>query len=144
MPSTEALVTVLGGMAVFRRKIHTLDDMTAAIRQGMPFPALKTVALVAQLDLLRMAHVLRIPPRTLAQPQQQGRLSPDESDRLTRFARIVEMAHEMFDDSVKVARWLQRPNRALRNVAPLDLLDTDIGTQAVETTLGRLGSGVYS
>ena len=144
MPSTEALVTVFGGTAVFRRKIDTLDDMTAAIRQGMPVPALKTVALVAQLDLLRMAQVPRIPPRTLARRRQQGRLSPDESDRLTRFARIVAMAHEMFDDPVKVARWLQRPNRALRNVAPLDLLDTDIGTQAVETTLGCLGSGVYS
>lgn len=144
MPSTEALVTILGGTATFRRKIRTLDDMTAVIRHGMPFPALKTVALLAQIDLLRMAQVLRIPSRTLARRQQQGRLSPDESDRLTRFARIVAMAHEIFDDPIKVARWLQRPNRALRNVTPLDLLDTDIGTQAVETILGRLRSGVYS
>lgn len=137
-------MTVLGGTAIFRRKIRTLDDMTEAIRHGMPFPALKTVALLAQLDLLRLAQVLRIPPRTLARRQQQGRLSPDESDRLTRFARIVARAHEIFDDPDKVARWLQRPNRALHNLAPLELLDTDIGTQTVETILGRLESGVYS
>ena len=109
-----------------------------------PIPAPTPVALLPHIDLPRLAKGLRTPTGTLTRRQQQGRLSPDESDRLTRFARIVARAHEIFDDPDKVARWLQRPNRALHNLAPLELFDTDIGTQTVETILGRLESGVYS
>jgi putative toxin-antitoxin system antitoxin component (TIGR02293 family) len=42
----------------------------------------------------------------------------------------------------KAARWLRRPNRALGNQAPLDLMDSDIGTRQVEEVLGRIEHGI--
>jgi putative toxin-antitoxin system antitoxin component (TIGR02293 family) len=44
----------------------------------------------------------------------------------------------------KAGRWLQKANRALGGVAPLDLLDTDLGAEEVVTILGRIEHGVYS
>jgi uncharacterized protein (DUF2384 family) len=41
------------------------------------------------------------------------------------------------------ADWLKTPNRAL-GVRPLDLLDTEAGTDAVDRLLTRIEHGVYS
>jgi uncharacterized protein (DUF2384 family) len=39
---------------------------------------------------------------------------------------------------------LRRPNRSLNGRAPIDLLDTDAGTQQVAELLDRIEYGVYS
>ena len=44
----------------------------------------------------------------------------------------------------KARRWFHRPNRALGNVLPLNLLATDAGIEQIETVLGRLEHGLYS
>jgi uncharacterized protein (DUF2384 family) len=46
---------------------------------------------------------------------------------------------------VEVARrWLARDNRSLGGVAPMSLLDTDIGCRQVEEALVRLNFGMYA
>lgn len=39
--------------------------------------------------------------------------------------------------------WLKSPNAALGGATPLSLLDTDIGTESVMDTLGRIEHGVF-
>ena len=50
----------------------------------------------------------------------------------------------MLEDRDNAGRWLQKPNRALGGVAPLDLLSSDLGAEQVETILVRIDYGVYS
>jgi putative toxin-antitoxin system antitoxin component (TIGR02293 family) len=58
--------------------------------------------------------------------------------------RVFAKATDTFGASDKASRWLQKPNRALDGNVPLDLLDTDAGTQEVQTILIRIDYGLYS
>ena len=61
-----------------------------------------------------------------------------------RLARIYVKAVELIGDEAKAAQWLLTPNRALGGKRPMDQLNTDLGTRAVEDVLGRIAYGVYS
>jgi putative toxin-antitoxin system antitoxin component (TIGR02293 family) len=71
-------------------------------------------------------------------------LTPSESDRTVRVARVYANAVEMIGDAEKAIEWLRTPNRALGGERPLDQLDTDVGAQMVDDVLGRIAYGVYS
>ncbi len=88
-------------------------------------------------------HALVIPRRTLAHRKRRGgRLSSEQSDRLARVVRVVTSAEEALGDGAKAARWLRKPNRALRGRRPLDLLASDLGAPLVEQELGRIEHGL--
>ena len=80
----------------------------------------------------------------MARRKTEQRLTAQESDRLARLARILTYATEVFGTEEKASTWLTRPNRILGATAPIDLLDTDLGTQVVETMLGRIEHGVIA
>lgn len=56
----------------------------------------------------------------------------------------LEHALGVFDTEEQAVAWLSMPNRALCDVAPLELLDTDAGAQAVDGVLTRLEHGVFA
>lgn len=85
-----------------------------------------------------------ISPRTWARRVKEHRLSPEESDRIAMVERVVALAEDAFGDKNKAHLWLRKPNRALENQTPLDLLHSDAGTRLVEALLGRIQHGVYS
>jgi len=68
-----------------------------------------------------------------------------ESERLLRLAGVLEKAAALFEGDAAAARhWLQTPNHALGNVAPLTFAQTEIGARAVEDLIDRLEYGVPS
>jgi uncharacterized protein YPO0396 len=75
-------------------------------------------------------------------------LSDDEPVTMAKYvnhlSKIYAHALEVFDNSTTVWSWLNRPNRALGGAVPLELLETDSGTEQVDTILGRIEYGVYS
>jgi putative toxin-antitoxin system antitoxin component (TIGR02293 family) len=80
-----------------------------------------------------------MPPRKLT-----GRLSPEESERLYRLAKVLASAESVLGSKDKARHWLNSPNRALGEVAPLCLLETESGTDEVMNVLGRIEYGIYS
>jgi putative toxin-antitoxin system antitoxin component (TIGR02293 family) len=74
--------------------------------------------------------------------KDQKRLSPDESDRLYRLARVLAHANRVFEDPDESADWIHTPNTSLGKQQPLTLLDTDIGVQQVDQVLGRIEHGI--
>ena len=91
-----------------------------------------------------VSAVLRLPPRTMARRKREGRLDPDESDRLLPLARIAAEAARILGDEEAAVGWLRDPNVALGGEMPMALLRTDIGARQVEQILGRIEYGVYS
>jgi putative toxin-antitoxin system antitoxin component (TIGR02293 family) len=61
-----------------------------------------------------------------------------------RLARVAAQAQDVFESAYPAMSWLKRPNRALAGYAPIDLLDTDAGTERVVELLDRIEYGVYS
>ncbi len=140
-----AIAEVLGGQRVLKVKIGSPDDLVQLTRQGLPAEILRELAKELKVERQAVATATGIPLRTLSRRiSSQSRLSPAESDRTLRFARVVAQAKETFDDMSKAALWLQTPNRVLKGQRPIELLDTDAGVQQVETVLGRIAYGVYS
>ena len=146
MPQTaEALFNTLGGATVFRRRqVQSTEDVRAMIHQGLPYRSLEVLASKFHLDLPRVSKILSVPPRTMARRKAERRLTAQESDRLARLARILTYATEVFGTAEKASMWVSRSNRILQGTPPIELLDTDLGTQVVETMLGRIEHGVIS
>jgi len=144
MVTAAQLAQTLGGRNVLKA---TLSDARAVIhraRSGLPFASLTVVATRYAVPLLALARVIGLPARTLARRKRERRLRADESDRLLRVARVAAVAEDVLETKDNAGRWLQEPNRALGGVAPLELLDTDLGAEEVIAILGRIEHGVYS
>ncbi|MBI4605429.1 MAG: DUF2384 domain-containing protein [Planctomycetes bacterium] len=138
-----AIVEALGGSRVWKKRITSLADLKREIRAGFPFPAFLTLLETFALSQREICHALNLTERTMARRKLKKRLTADESDKLVRLARIAALAAEVLGTTEKAIRWLRRQNRALGNVTPLALLDTEVGAREVEETLGRIEHGVY-
>lgn len=142
---TPTIVEVLGGRKVLGRTIKNPDDLTQLIRKGLPVGSITALAERLRIGNSVLSRKLGIPQRTLTRRLNQALLlTPAESDRTVRMARVYANAVEMIGDQEKAIEWLSTPNRALGGERPLDQLDTDMGARMVEDILGRIAYGVYS
>jgi len=140
-----AIAEVLGGRKTLKRKVESDTDLRVVTRHGLPVGTLPVLAETLGVDRGRLARVVGISDRTLSRRiASQARLSPEESDRTMRLARITAHAIEVFGDSRRAAHWMNSPNRVMEGEAPLNLLDTDAGAQWVDTILGRIDYGIFS
>ena len=137
-------VEELGGKPSLGRSLRTETDLRAAIREGFPQTVVEAVMHAAGLSLKELAASLDLSPRNLQRRRREGRLTPFESDRLYRLARVIGLAKHFVGDDEVATRWLRRPNRALGGNTPLQLIDTEPGARTVENVLGRIAHGGIS
>ncbi len=143
--TVEAIVKALGGRKALKRSVGNASDLVAITRAGLPVGILDEVAKGIQMDRKSIAQVIGMADRTLSRRlNSNARLSPTESDRVVRLARVLALATQTLGTTEKASRWLQTPNLVLQGHTPFGLLDTDTGVQSVETILGRIAYGVYS
>lgn len=133
-------IDIVGGAAVIGDAATGLD-LVALVRRGLPTEAVQFVLDTGRLTLAELDRVV-LPRKTLANRRKLGTLTPEQSDRLLRVARVLAAAEETFASREKAGVWLRRPTSALAGEAPLDLLDTSEGVHAVETLLGRIAHGI--
>lgn len=120
-----------------------LGERIAAVREGLPLAALDEMAELLNVDRAQLAEVLDTSMRTLQRKaENDGRLGPAASDRLARIRRIHELATHVLGEQQKASRWLTSESRALGGEAPLQMLDTDIGTQRVQQELREIEFGM--
>lgn len=137
----------LGGRRTLQRSVGSEIEMARMVREGLPAAALDHLLAELTPDAGTQAEVYGVvgSARTLQRKRAaRQRLSPDESDRLARLARILVHAEETFGSADKAHGWLGDPNWALGGVKPLSLLDSDAGALAVEQLLGRIQHGIPS
>lgn len=120
-------------------------QMVRQVARGFPYAAIARFQKASGLPLARIAHLIRIPPRTLVRRKASGRLLPQESERLLRIAGVFERALELFEGDREAARhWLTTPSKDLDEQSPLDFATTEIGARDVEDLIGRLEHGVFA
>lgn len=129
--------------------LHSGDHMSPSqrisrIRGGLPYSAIESLQQELQLSLEELSEVLDISPRTLHRRRDENRLKRHESDRVFRLARVLTHAVDVFGSTEKAARWFKRPHPVLDDMKPLEVFDTDLGTQLVDDLLTRIDYGVYS
>ena len=113
-----------------------------AVREGLSFESFVTLRDALGVSTDELAQLLGIPRRTLTKRQSEGVFKLAEGNAISRVARVYKEALDFFGDETDALRWLKTPLPALGS-APLDLLDTDPGADAVSTLLTQLAWGIY-
>ena len=97
---------------------------------------------------------LNLSTATVNKKARQGdTLSPEESERIVGFAKLVGQLEAMLQDSgdpanfnarAWMARWLTEPLPAFGGARPADLMDTMEGQGLVSAALEKIQSGAYA
>jgi putative toxin-antitoxin system antitoxin component (TIGR02293 family) len=115
------------------------------VRKGLAYSALSRFQRNTGLAASAISPLIQIPPRTLTRRKAEGKLTPEESDRLVRAARVFGRALELFEGDRDAARlWLTASQPALGGLVPLVLAATDVGATEVEGLIGRVEHGIPS
>jgi len=141
MSSPVQVLELVGGQRIVQVTVKDAHDLIQLVRRGLPTQAVDTLLAQGRLTLAELDRLV-LPRKTLYHRRKLGRLTAEQSDRLLRVVRLLALAEETFGNRDKAHTWLRRPTSALADERPLDLLDTEEGTRAVETLLGRIAHGI--
>ncbi|MFP3663021.1 MbcA/ParS/Xre antitoxin family protein, partial [Burkholderia sp. SIMBA_043] len=72
------------------------------------------------------------------------RLSPEESDKAIRLARIVAQATATFGDQDKAMAWLRHGLQRFGGRTSLDMSSTEHGARLVEEALTQIDEGYFA
>ena len=120
-----------------------LEDLIIPLKEGLPVSSLHRLCENIGVPENRMALTVNIAQRTLTRRKKEGRLKPDESERVLRIARIYERAVEVMGDQERARQWFRTKVKGLGGNTPLEFADTEPGAQAVSDLLGRIEDGVF-
>jgi putative toxin-antitoxin system antitoxin component (TIGR02293 family) len=123
-------------------------DPLALVRKvgrGFAFQSLVRFQENTDFSTADVADLVSIPQRTLQRRKAEGRLEPEESDRLLRVARVFAKALDLFEgDRPAAQNWLRTPAIALGGERPIRLARTDVGSREVEALIDRIEHGVLT
>jgi putative toxin-antitoxin system antitoxin component (TIGR02293 family) len=133
---------------VERKSVHAKakhpHELIRRVQQGLRFRELQMLQAGVEMPLEQLAGKLSISRSTLQRRKANGRLSPDESDKVMRFTRLLGHAADVFGNIDRARAWLKHPQRGLGGAVPLEYASTEVGAREVENLLGRIDYGVYS
>ncbi|HZY97174.1 MAG TPA: antitoxin Xre/MbcA/ParS toxin-binding domain-containing protein [Candidatus Cybelea sp.] len=115
------------------------------VRRGMPVTVIDRLAEAFRTSASEVQRIIGVSRATGTRRRtSKAPLRREASDRAFRMASVYTLAANVFEDTQSAREWFKEPNRALQGERPLDLLDTDVGTQQVVRILNRIEYGVYS
>ncbi len=124
-------------------KAYEPTELCERLRDGIPYRAWERFERNTGLDREALLGLVDISARTLDRRKQEGRLQPDESDRLLRASRVFARALELFEGNLDLARgWFLSPQPGLGGATPLEFSGSDVGAREVENLIGRLEHGI--
>jgi putative toxin-antitoxin system antitoxin component (TIGR02293 family) len=117
-------------------------EAVKAIREGYPATILKSASGYLGVPEARIYKVAHVPSTTANRLKKRGaKIDSGVTERVYRIGSITRMAIEVFEETDTALEWMRQPNRALGNVAPLDLLDTEPGAVLVRQVLNAIATG---
>ena len=114
------------------------------VAHGLEWADAEFVAKALDVTLDRLADLTWIPRSTFFRRQGQGRFSVPESEHLMRFARLWQIACEVFPTEEAARSWLGRGQYGLDGAVPLEFAKSELGARAVEDLIMRIHYGVLA
>jgi putative toxin-antitoxin system antitoxin component (TIGR02293 family) len=140
----EAVATILGGEEVLKTEVRDLADLERVVARGLPVESLRRVARYTvgsgASGMRRLAD--RLVPAATRKRRAGSALTPEESARVERLARLMALAEHVWEDHEKAQAFMARPHALLEDRAPLDLAATELGARRVERLLMKLEYGL--
>jgi putative toxin-antitoxin system antitoxin component (TIGR02293 family) len=141
MVRPDRIANVMGGRAILRRHVRSIRDLEQTVARGLPKRALRCTverALTDKADVRRVMFRL-VPEATF---KRRVRLSPAESERTERLARVIAAAEYAWNDQEDARAWLGKRHVELGRRSPLETALTELGARQVEELLDRLVYGI--
>ncbi|NNE47537.1 MAG: DUF2384 domain-containing protein [Rhodothermales bacterium] len=125
-------------------RYRELGDWEAAARidDGFETGRLDDIRTSLDLTVRELSVVLQMSPRTLNRRKSQDRLPPDESERVYRILKLIELATDVLGSEDDARDWMKEANFALAERTPLDLAKSEPGAAIVERLLEQIRHGV--
>ncbi len=117
-------------------------NLMARLKRGLPVSALERVSRLINPAEPNFKHRI-VSKATLARRKTSHRsLTPEESYRVARLARVWEVALDVWGDESDAREFLLKPHAMLDGISPIDAtLQTSFGAREVESILGGLKYG---
>jgi putative toxin-antitoxin system antitoxin component (TIGR02293 family) len=138
IPTAQAIAAVLSLVPT----PASFAELDARVAHGLPKGALRaSVNRVCDTAEQRTRLLHRIVP-VASYKRRRTALTPDESGKTERLARVFATAVEVWDSEPDAQAFLTTPHAMLEGRSPLDVALTEIGARRVEQLLARLYYGI--
>jgi putative toxin-antitoxin system antitoxin component (TIGR02293 family) len=133
---------ILGGHRVLGKPVRSLLELNDAVERGLPKATLRNVARRVYSDAAEQrAMMYRVVPEATYK-RRRDLLSPAESGRTERLARVVAMAEDVWQDRERARRFLTTPHPEIGGKTPLDAALTELGARLAEEVMTRIVYGL--
>ena len=133
---------ILGGHRVLHRQVTSLLELNDAVERGLPKATLRNVARRVYSGAAEQRAIMhRIVPEATYKRRRE-RLSPAESERTERLARVVAMAEDVWQDREQARSFLTSPHPEIGGKTPLDAALTELGARQAEEVMARILYGL--
>lgn len=120
------------------------DDVITSIRSGLPKSGVDAFLAQTNVGSEQLCRVLHISTRQLKRYNPDQKLPTEQSNFLYELTRVYTRAVDILGDKPTAEHWLGRPQIALGDQSPLQLLDTTEGVRYVDDLLTQIEHGFYS
>ncbi|OWY63769.1 hypothetical protein B7486_51165 [cyanobacterium TDX16] len=120
------------------RKVSSARDLELAVQEGLPSESVEmTIDRIFPHDPTIRYQI--VPRATFARRLKKGeRLSPTESEKLQRIARVYAMAIDVWGNEEDAREFMAKCHPMLDDRTPFEASLSEIGAREVESILGRL------
>ena len=133
---------VLGGNRVLGKTFRSVLELDVAVEHGLPKVTLRNVARRIFSDTAEQRALMhRVVPEATYK-RRRDLLSPAESGRTERLARVVAMAEDVWQDRDSARRFLTTPHPEIGGKTPLDAALTELGARLAEEVMARILYGL--
>jgi len=142
MIEPQRISEVLGGVRTLGRPVTSILELSAAVERGLPKATLRNVARRVFPEAAEQRGMMhRIVPEATFKRRRE-RLSPAESERTERLARVVATAEMVWQDREEARRFLTTPHPEIAGRTPLDAALTELGARQAEEVMFRIFYGL--
>lgn len=121
---------------------RSLMQLADAVTSGLPKTALKSTVKHLFSEPSEQAKFLyRVVPEATFK-RRQGRLSPAESERTERLARVIATADYTLEDKVVAREFLTSPHWKFNGKTPIETALSELGARQVEELLFGIAFGL--
>ncbi len=125
------------------------DQMTpfekmSVLQQGLNKSNLERLKFRAQLDYDKLSQALSVTRATLINKKGEEKYSDTVAERILALSDLYSFGYTVFEDETKFNDWMFRPNSALGNKMPFDIVDNQFGREEIKNIIGRIEYGVFS
>lgn len=120
----------------------SLLRLSELMAEGLPLTSLDRVGALVAPDDGHFVHLIVSQPTLKRRRRREQALSPRESKRLEREARVWRLAKNVYGSDTEARRFRNQPHPMLDDRTPLSVaIANDAGARTVEGILGRLNYG---